>query len=535
MLSRHGVPSLLVERHPGTAIHPKARNIHARTMEIFGQYGVEPAVQEAALPPDETRLLIWAESLAGREIERRVMAASTDQTLALSPSHQCFCAQDDLEPVLRRYAEGLGPGTLRFSTELVALEQSPDGVAARLVDRRDGAEQVIRARYVVAADGADSGVRRALGIGMTGREAAYQSVNILLRADLRPWTADRPAALYFIQSPRMQATFLTINARDRWGFLVNDLDRYGLHGADFTPELAVQFVREAVGAPDLPVEILGIQPWTASAQVADQFCVGRIFLAGDAAHCLPPTGGFGMNTGIQDVHNLAWKLAGVLDGWAGPTLLETYQAERLPVGRARTEQSLVNALSMGRGVSAEATVPPRSVTARPEYLNELGLIFGDVYQSTAVIPDGTPPPTVANPVTDYVPNARPGSRAPHLWLKDQRGERRSPHQLCAGRFALLAGPDGAVLGGQARRAAARLGLPFEAWTIGPGGDLADPTGAWPELYGVGPTGAVLLRPDGYVAWRTPAAAQDAAPDPGEALETVLGRLKPDPLLSSGGR
>ena len=531
MLSRHGIKSLLVERHPSTSIHPKARNIHARTMEIFRQYGVEQDVLEAALPPEQTDSIVWVRSLAGEEIERRTMRGATEQTRDLSPSRQCFCAQDELEPVLRAYTERLGVGELRFSTECIGFRQDVDGITATLRERQGGTERTVRARYLVAADGADSGIRRAAGIRMIGREAVYESVNILLRADLSPWTAERPAALYFVDNPAVGGTFLTINGRDRWGLLANDLARCGRKGEAFTPEFCVEVVRAAAGVPDLPVEILGIQPWTAAAQVAERYRDGRLFLAGDAAHHLPPTGGFGMNTGIQDVHNLAWKLAGVLDGWANPALLDTYEAERLPVGRDRTEQSLVNAISMGRDATAGPDAPPSSgTTARPEYLSELGLIFGAVYDSAAIVPDGTAPVEVANPVADYRPNARPGSRAPHLWLTTAGGEPVSAHDLCALRFALVAGPAGRAWRDETRRIARASSVPLEAYTAGPGGDLTDPTGTWAELYGVDADGAVLIRPDGHVAWRSRSLSAAPTTDLAGTLGAVLGRAGPAHLL-----
>ncbi len=157
--------------------------------------------------------------------------------------------------------------------------------------------------------------------------------------------------------------------------------------------------------------ILGIVPWSASAIVAEHYGHGRVFLAGDAAHEMPPTGGFGLNTGVQDVQNLAWKLAGVLQGWAAPAVLDTYDVERQPVGRAITEQSLANSISMGRLSGEQA-----QGLARPEFLNEQGMIYGTTYESAAVVPDGTPAPVYANPVTDYTPSGRPGGRAPHVWL-----------------------------------------------------------------------------------------------------------------------
>ena len=382
LLSRLGVQSLLVERHPGTAIHPKARGINARTMEVFRQCGVETAVRRAGLSPERTGLIVWVRTLTGEEIERRVPARSSIAAARLSPARNCVCAQDDLEPVLRACAEAQVCGALRFNAEVIACEQDAMGVTAKIVDRRDGGETSVRAQYVIAADGAQSRLRRQLGIEMVGRRDVYESVNILFNADLRPWTAHRPAALYFVEHPKIRATFLTINGVDRWGFLVNNLSGYGYPMEDFTPERSTDLIRLAVGIPDLDVKILGIVPWTASAHVAAAYRRGRIFVAGDAAHEMPPTGGFGLNTGVQDVHNLAWKLSAVLAGAASDELLDTYHDERHPIGQLITEQSLANTLSMGR-VGGRA---PGPITARPEYLNEQGLIFGARYASAPLFP-----------------------------------------------------------------------------------------------------------------------------------------------------
>ena len=510
LLSQAGVRSLLVERHPGTAIHPKARGINARSMEMYRQCGVEAAIREAGLPPERAGFIVWARTLAGEEIERRVPWRSGPQSTAVSPVRNCLCAQDDLEPVLRAFAERQAGGELRFSAEVTACEQDDKAVTATLIDRTSGTRQQVKAQYVIAADGAQSTIREQLGVRMEGEENVYASVNILLNADLRPWTADRPAALYFIEHPQLRGTFLTINGIDRWGFLVNSLAAYGYKASDFTAERSAELVRTAAGVADLDVKILGVVPWTASARVAERYRVGRIFLAGDAAHEMPPTGGFGMNTGVQDVHNLAWKLACVLRGAASPRLLDSYHDERQPLGRAITQQSLNNAISMGRLNRTAGTAG-----ARPEYLNEQGMIFGAAYQSSAVVPDGTAAPTVANPITDYVPSARPGGRAPHVWLERQ-GERLSTIDLVGDGFLLLT-----TKAGQSwREAAQRLGL--RTFSIGDG-ELADPEGQWTTSYGLDETGAVLVRPDGYVGWRSPAMTADPAASLGAAMTSIMGR------------
>jgi putative polyketide hydroxylase len=298
LLSRQGIRSLLVERHPGTAILPKARGINARSMEIFHQQGLEAAIRKAGLPPERAGFIVWARTLAGEEIERRVPWGRRAESAEVSPVPACLCAQDYLEPVLRSFAEQQPLAELRFNTELTSFEQDDSGVIATLASTLSGAKEKISAQYLIAADGAQSPVRSALGVKMLGHKDVYDSVNILIKADLRPWTADRPAALYFIENPQLRCTFLTINGADRWGFLVNSLKAQGFTAADFTPERAAELVRLAVGAPDLAVEVLRVAPWVASAHVAEHYAVGRVFLSGDAAHEMPPTGGFGMNTGV---------------------------------------------------------------------------------------------------------------------------------------------------------------------------------------------------------------------------------------------
>jgi putative polyketide hydroxylase len=516
LLSRHGVRSLLVERHPGTALTPKARGINARTMEIFRQCGIDAAIRDAGLAEGRLGLIVWTETLAGKEIERRVPGRATARNMAVTPVKNCLCAQDDLEPVIRRFAEAAGPGTLRFNTELTSFSQRPGAVTGLLTDRATGEETPFTARYLIAAEGAQSRVRRALAVKMLGEEKVYDSVNILFRADLTQWVEHRPAALYFVEQEDLRATFLTINGRDRWGFLIHGAKQYGWQPQDFTPEFCAELIRKAVGVPDLDVSVLGVNPWQASAIVSDRYRVGDVFLAGDAAHEMPPTGGFGLNTGVQDVHNLAWKIAAVLFGKADDKLLDSYHAERQPLGQIITQNSLANALSMGR------TARQSNVLPRREFLNEQGLIFGACYQSTAVVPDDTPPAAVDDPVTEYVPSARPGSRAPHVRLR-RGNEQISTIDLFGAHFVLLAGRDGDTW----RRAAQGLGTswpPLIAFTVGEDGDLSDPDGDWHRSYGVDPDGAVLVRPDGHVAWRSRSGASNPLEVLRGAFDGLFGRM-----------
>jgi putative polyketide hydroxylase len=372
-----------------------------------------------------------------------------------------------------------------------------------------------RARYLIAADGTRSFVREKLGIGRTGEKDIYDSVNVHFRADLRPWVEDRPAALYLIEQPELRATFLTVNGADRWGFLVHSLSAYGFTKENLTPERCIELVRSAVGVADLPVEVLGINFWNCSAMVSDGFRSGNVFLVGDAAHETTPSGGFGMNLGVQDAQNLAWKIASVLHGDADPSLLDSYEAERRPHALEVVHATLLNMQSFDRSKrQAEARLP------RKEFLNERGLIFGARYQSPAVVPDGSTPPQVSDPVTEYAPSAHPGCRAPHVWLENN-GVRISTIDLLGRGFVLLAAPGGAFW----RSAAGQRRLPrIDVRIVGE--DLVDAENSFMAAYGVGEGGAVLVRPDGYVGWRV----ASKPIDPARALADAFGQIMARPVL-----
>lgn len=507
-LSHFGIRSLLVERHPGTAVLPKARALNARTMEMYRQIGLEESIRAVSMPVRFGGMILWSESLAGAEIKRLQPSRGSADNLALSVSSNCGCAQDILEPVLRQRAETSQPGDVRFGTELVGMDASGEGVHAR-IKNPSGVIEDVEARYLIAADGAHSRIREQLGITRNGQRDVYDSVNIHFRADLTRWVERRPAALYLIEQPELRGTFLTINGSDRWAFLITSLSRYGFTPEQFTPEFCTEIIRRAVGARDVDVEVLGVGAWKASALVAERYRAGPVFLAGDAAHEMPPTGGFGLNTGVQDAQNLAWKLAAVLRGEAGDALLDTYDAERRPVGEAVTQSSLLNALSMGRTDKQETAVLPRK-----EYLNEIGLIFGARYASAAIVPDGSPEPPAAS-VLDYVPSAAPGGRAPHAWLT-RAGQQLSTLDLFGRGFVLLAGPEGSAW----RDAAAAVPLAITSFVIGE--ELQSEDGRWLALYELDEDGAVLVRPDGHVGWRSRSGAADAAGIFEAAVRTIMG-------------
>ena len=518
-LSQHGVRHVVVERHPSTSVAPKARGINARTMEMYRQMGVEDDIRAAGMPARFGGMILWAESLAGKEINRLTPGRATPAGQAVSPVANCGCSQDLLEPVLRRHAEALAPDSIKFNTELCDLRQEDGGVTGTLKDQLSGATSSFRARYVLAADGTRSFVRDKLGIGRTGEKDIYDSVNVHFRADLRPWVDDRPAALYLIEQPDLRATFLTVNGADRWGFLVHSLSAYGFTKENLTPERCIDLVRQAVGVADLPVEILGINFWNCSAMVSDSFRAGNVFLVGDAAHETTPSGGFGMNLGVQDAQNLAWKIAAVLHGEADPSLLDSYEAERRPHALEVVHATLLNMQSFDRSRrQSEARLP------RKEFLNERGLIFGARYQSPAVVPDGSKPPQVSDPVTEYSPSAHTGCSAPHVWLEVE-GRRISTIDLLGRGFVLLAASGGSFW----RSAARQYGVPrIDVRVLGE--DIVDSDSSLMAAYGMEEGGAVLVRPDGYVAWRV--ASKPA--DPERVLADVFGQLFSRAVLKRAG-
>ncbi len=533
LLSRLSVRSVLVERHPSTTDHPKARGLLRRTMEILRPWGIEAALREQALPPGALRF-IWVESLAGREIGR--VEPPHRPPGSRSPTYGCMAAQDAFEAELRRHADTYPEIKLRFNTELTTFEQDDTGVTATLRDRRSGQIQTVRASYMIAADGASSRIREALGIGMVGLGELDHNViiNIHFRAELGPWVRGRPAVGYI--SSQGNGTLLWAHGTDRWLVLRAFQPARGERPEEFTPEQCVDLARRAVGIPDLPVELINTAFWTRTAQVAERFQADRVFLAGDAAHRFPPTGGFGANTGIQDVHNLAWKLAAVLSGWANPALLETYHEERRPVAEANTDFSVTNGRRFEAArqaiISGDEAAVALALKEQVKHLDSEGQDLGFWYGSGALISDGTAPPTADSQA--YVPSARPGSRAPHLWLRPsaglgplpvamglQHGEpetgRISTLDLFDSGFTLLTGSDGKTWREAGSQVARALAIPFAAFGVGPAEDFDVVDGNWAELYGVEAGGAVLVRPDGHVAWRS----RGSGTEPQKVMRTAL--------------
>jgi 2-polyprenyl-6-methoxyphenol hydroxylase-like FAD-dependent oxidoreductase len=479
-----GVEPLVVERHPGTAIHPRAAFFLQRTVELWRAVGLQDEIFDASsLEFEQNGAIVSVETLGGKEVATFYQHIN-EGVEHLSPSPRLFVTQIGLEPLLRRRAQELG-AKMRYSTDCVSVEQDADGVTARIRDRDSGEESAVRAQYLVGADGVRSATRERLGIAMLGHPSFSNSITIYFKGDVNPLLRGRNLSVIYVFGPRLQGFFRFSLAGDAGFLVVNKALVDGELSADIwgdtSEERCVEYVREALGDPEIRVEIENVQRWNASAEWAERFREGRIFLAGDSAHVMPPTGGYGGNTGVHDASNLAWKLAHVLQGKAGPALLDTYDPERRPVAERTVEQAY------SRYVLRLA--PELGTEGLHEMVDDALIDLGYRYESAAVVSadaDGKP---YASP---HEPAAAPGVRIPHVELEDGR----STIDLVGRELVLLTGDEGW------RRAAEDAALRAHV-VRAPG---------FAEVYG---PGAVLVRPDGFAAWRS-----DGAPD-GDALGAAV--------------
>lgn len=515
LLAAHGVPNLLVERHPGTSIHPRAASFHQRTMEIFRSVGLQDAVETAAEREFvQNGAIIAVESLGGKELQY-FYRSYNDGVEGLSPTSRLFITQVGLEPLLHARAKELG-AQLEYAAELVGFEQDDNGVTAVIRPRDGGRERTVRAQYLVAADGAHSTIRQELDIDMLGRGSFADCVTIYFEADVRGLIGDRNLSVVYVNHPELLGFFRFSITGDA-GFLAvfSTVDRDGRTdrhvGENVDVERCVELVRKALGGePDLPVEVENIQRWSAEASWAARLRDGRVFLAGDAAHVMPPTGGFGGNTGVADAHNLAWKLAMVLRGTAGPELLDSYEAERRPVCELTAEQGYTRYV-----LRVDPSLPQDDLAAP---LDDASFELSAVHRSRAVL--GGEGADEATPVDDpRDPTGRPGVRAPHVPV-DRDGQPGSVHDVLGPEFALLTGASGAAWCEAAREVAASGEIPLTPYRVAADGDLVAGDGRFEEAYGIGPDGAVVVRPDGIVAWR----AASVAADPRAVVRDLMSRL-----------
>jgi 2-polyprenyl-6-methoxyphenol hydroxylase-like FAD-dependent oxidoreductase len=512
-LGWRGIECLLIEQSDGSIYQPRMDLVGIRTMEFCRRWGLVDAVEAAPYPRDLPQDNVYVTSLAGWELGReRMPTLDAAKTPPESPQRRERCPQNMFDPILRDFAAAQESVTLRYRTRLVGFAQDTDGVTAEVENAETGARETIRAAYMVGCDGGRSLVRETLGIGMVGTAALTYTTNVIFRCPGLVALHDKGRAYRFIiLGPEgTWSTIVAINGTDQWRFSIIG----GNEPREYSIDEIHALIRRAVGR-DFDYEILTVMPWVRRELVAERYGEGRVFMAGDAVHMLSPTGAFGMNTGIQDAVDLSWKLAATLQGWGGPRLLASYDAERRPIGHRNVREAAANfrRMTSPRPGPLLLAPSPEGYRFRQEQGEEfaaimrhewytLGVHLGYRYAESPICwPDGSElPPDEPN---RYVPSACPGCRAPHVWLAPGR----STLDLFGKGFALLgfaAEPaDVAALESAARA----RGVPL-AFT---GIDHEEAA----ALYG---RRLVLVRPDGHVAWRG-----DRAPeDPGAVIDCIRG-------------
>ena len=559
-LSTYGIANVVVTKYGWTANTPRAHITNQRALEIMRDLGLQEQCERDGTPNELMGDTVFCTSLAGDELARLHTWGTHPQRLAdytlASPCLHIDLPQTYFEPILVRAAAERG-SRMRFNTEFLSFEQDSDGVTATVQDRLGGSTYEIRAKYLLAGDGGRSVIAEQLGLPFGGQANVAGSMNIVFKADLSALVARRPSVLYWIMSPgaRMGGIGMGLVRMVRPWYEWLIVWGYDIDGP--TPEVddarATEIAHKLIGTDEIDVEIVSTSLWTNNKLWAERYSEGRVFCMGDAVHRHPPSNGLGSNTSVADAYNIAWKLAHVLRGHADPSLLRTYDDERVPVGEQIVKRAnksieefgpifealgLLDATDdpaqMERNMAARTQNTPAAKEQRAKLraaielknyeFNAHGVELGQRYRSAAVATDGTPePPYDRDPELYYHATTWPGARLPHCWL-EHAGRRVSTLDLAGkGRFALLTGIGGEPWVAAASDYAQRSGLQIASYVIGPGREVLDTYADWSRLSEVEDEGCVLVRPDAHVAWRSRTLPADPAGALGAALDQILGR------------
>jgi 2,4-dichlorophenol 6-monooxygenase len=564
LLARLGVDHLLISSRPGTSDMPKAHVLNQRAMEVLEDCGVAHAIAERSTPAHQMAASAYYAGFAGPDeaygtrlarLEAWGAGGENDNWRAASSWRQLNLPQIRLEPILKAGAEQLSPGRIRFNHELLELDQDDEGVRALVRDNGTGEQYVVHCEYLFGADGGRCCAAQ-LGVDYEGLGVVTETATLHVTADFSRWAEDPDVLIRWIASPQAGALLVMVPmGPERWG---PESEEWVIHinypvddPRASSDEKVEADARKAIGLPDAPMTVHKITRWSVDAVMASAFRVGRVFLLGDAAHRHPPTGGLGLTSAIHDAQNLCWKVAAVLAGTASPDLLDTYETERRSSDARNAQRSLENAVNHfetvnALGVSPESTREENWASLRrmwsgaPEdtehrsgvlrgmrmqsmEFDELNVEFGYAYESAAVVPDGSPAPRPVDDIRVYEPSTRPGAPLPHAWIDDEDGRRRAIKDLVApGRFLLIAGEDGAAWCEAAAQLAASAGVPLDAVRIGHiDGDLYDPRCTWLRSREIDPDGAVLVRPDRFVGWRSIGASEQPLDELAAAMARIL--------------
>ena len=483
-LAQQGIGSVLIEKHSTTTDHPKARGVNGRSMELFRSWGLEDEIKKHQLPR-EAFGFTWLEDFQGKEITR--VQATVDYS-PYSPTENAIIAQDDVEQELYKKAQATPLIDLRFGVEMTHVAQDEKQVKVEILDKKTNQKETLYSDFLIAADGANSSLRELFNVEMEGVDNLGEFCNIYCEMNLDKYVKHRPSAGFMFTRPDLRGTFV-LSKKDQRKWLVGL--RIGsnpnLTKDSFSDDFCVEYVKNVINDPEVEVRLINKGFWTMAALTAKQFRVGRVFFVGDAAHRLPPTGGFGMNTGIQDAHNLAWKLAMVINGQAKEPLLDTYYTEREQIAKTNIDWSSHNAKRFVKIFTALAENDlitfEKALKDQTHHINnillDLGFVYGSEYQQEK----------------DYKPSAKIGARAPHCWLH-KGNKKTSTLDLYDKSFVLVCHPEASHWQGEFQK------FPCKIVTIGGQGDYLDENDDFLESYGISKQGAVLVRPDGHVTWRT---------------------------------
>lgn len=564
LLSSQGIEHILISSLPHTSVLPKAHVLNQRTMEIFDELGVAARILERSTPAENMNATGWYAGVTGnhdgygRQLGRLEVwgGGYTDPDfIAASPMRTANLPQIRLEPLLKARAEELG-GDIRFGHELTGYVQDASGVTAEIRIRDSGETYSVRADYLLGCDGGRT-VGKLAGIEVPGHRNISRMVSSHISYDFSPYLKDEGVLIRWLVNPDFGGSWasgvLVAMGPDNWG---TRSEEWVLHlqfpfdddGA-FDDAKVLERMAATMGIPDFAPKVHFISRWTMEGIIAERFREGRVFLVGDAAHKHPPTGGLGLNSAVHDAYNLCWKLAAVIKGQAGDSLLDSYDAERRPVDGANVEAAvnaalnhftIDKALSMSPDKTAEqnwAEIRPlwedlpnsaekrhalnSAIVSQTMEFRHHNVEFGYTYTSGAVVEDGSAPYVPLDKVRIYEPSTKPGHPLPHAWI-EKGDERIALNTLVHGsRFVLIAGEDGQDWVEAARKVAADLGVDLVAVRIGIlSGDYVDARCAWTKQRQITPRGAVLVRPDRYVGFRS----ADAVADPAATLDGALRRI-----------
>jgi 2,4-dichlorophenol 6-monooxygenase len=571
-LSRYGVSHILVDQFAGASHTPRAHITNQRTMEIFRDLGIEDAVTAAAAPADLMWSNAWITTMAGPEVMRSEAWGAgpehRDRYRQASPCTMLNVAQHIVEPLMADAIKTIGIADFRYGHVFETFNQDEEGVTATIREAQTGTRYTIRADYMIGSDGARSRVADQLALpfdghmGEGGDTGVGEVVYVWIKADLTRYCEHRPGAMFWQTDLINGATFIMVRPWNEWVVAWNLPVGAPLVEA-IDPEAAKQRIAHAIGDPSVSIEIKNISRWKLNKMWALRYGKGRVWCVGDAVHRHPPMNGLGSNTSIADAYNLAWKLKLLLDGDGGQDLLATYEAERQPIGarivnrawnstvamfgtlfpkilgyrHGATPEEMARAIEIFRSDSPEgderraAFAQFRTEELDPAF-NALGIELGYRYQTGAKIDDGTPEPKVeGHEDVEFVPTTWPGARLPHVWLEKGPSKVSSLDLVGKGRFVLLSGRGGKPWFEAARAVKHHCGISIEVILIDVRfGEIRDPLGHWARVRGVACDGAVLVRPDGHVAWRAESVSQSG--ELTDVMGRILGQTKESATVSS---